>query len=172
MLDELKAQQIPNMTILRVLRALLAEKVFIRNLVTIFETMCEHGLEKEPVKLTEAVRAALAPQICEQFGGDKGTLEVLTLAPRIEEVIAKSSRGATAELNPQLIARFLDSLRKMLEDVIGGGGQPILLVSPRIRVQVRGLTQRLAPGMTILSYNEIVPTVAVKTLGMVDAEVA
>lgn len=184
-IDELKAREVPMMTVLQVLRSLLREKVSIRNLVTILEVLCEQfGALKDPLLreqfrgcsdhelLAEFVRAALAPQLCEQHLV-QGALKVLTLAPRVEETINRAVQPTgDVALHPRTHERVLDSLRKMLEDVVSGGGQPILLVSPRLRVPLRRLTERLAPGLTILSYNEVVPTVAVESLGMIDAEVA
>lgn len=155
----------------KVLGNLLRERVSIRDLVTILETLADTArLTRDTDVLTEYVRQALGRQIVSQhMEGDK--LYVLTLEPELEkslkEGIQKTDQGSYLALEPQKAQRILERLREASRSVLDAGHQPIVLCAPFVRLHVRRLAERLLPGLAVLSFNEIPPNIQVESLGMV-----
>ena len=158
----------------RVFQNLLKEQISIRDLRTILEKLSDYAsLTQDPDVLTEYVRQALARPISKQYQGSDGSLSVLTLEKGIEDMIAnsvqKTEQSSFLSLEPTVaekvilgLKRAVDELTPKIED------QPILLASPMVRMYVRKLTERFLPDLVVLSHNELMPTIQVKTLKVVE----
>ncbi len=158
-----------------VLQMLLAEGVSIRDLVTICETLADHGrATKEIEALTEIVRSALARQITMQHRSPSGALHAITLQPRLEQTLAsslqKTDNGTALLVDPTLLQRLLSRIASQLEHAAAMGQQPVLLTSSRIRRPLRRLTERSLPALPILAFSEIATEVDVESVGMVEVE--
>jgi flagellar biosynthesis protein FlhA len=156
----------------RVLQLLLREKVSIRNLPLILETLGDYaGTSKDPEVLTEYVRIALGRQIIAEYADDEGKLHVITVDPRIEERVAGSlqttTTGTIPVLPPQYLRDIVDRCTKVVQSMVGQGHTPVFLVSPRIRPYLRKVLDRIFPGIVMLSYGELVGDVDVRTFGVV-----
>jgi flagellar biosynthesis protein FlhA len=156
----------------RVLQLLLREKVSIRNLPLILETLADYAsTSKDPEVLTEYVRISLGRQIVADFADDEGKLNVITIDPRIEERVAASlqttTTGTIPVLPPQYLRDFVDRCTKLVQAMVGQGHTPVFLVSPRIRPYLRKVLDRIFPGVVMLSYGELVGDVEVHTFGVV-----
>lgn len=156
-----------------VVQNLLKEGVAIRDLKTILETISlQSKINKNPNFLTEHVRQALSRNICKQNLADTGDLYVITLAPDIENTIAKgaSPDGTSVTLDPSFTRMLFDKMNIELEKAITAtGNQPVILCSSPIRLLFRKLVERTYPQIAIMSYNEISPNVKVKSVGLVKA---
>ena len=154
----------------KVLQNLLREQVPIRNLVTILESLADAApISKDLDFLTEYVREALARQLCRQYA-ENDVLLVLTLDPQWETVIVEgiepTERGNLVSIDPRLLQRLFAVLKSTLEST--ALVQPIVLVSPRVRLALKRLTERNFPSLVVLSYNEMAPEIQVQTVGMVN----
>src|SRR5262245_55290304 len=104
----------------RVLRQLLRERVPIRDLVTIFESVSDAAaVTKAPDAITEAVRSAIGRAICKPYQNDKGELSVIGVAPSLEEKLmaslVKTDQGAVLALDPQQAQRIATRIGKAIE---------------------------------------------------------
>jgi flagellar biosynthesis protein FlhA len=156
----------------KVLHNLLREEISIRDLPTILETLADYAPQtKDLDSLTEAVRGALARQICNQYKTEEGTIPVITLAPQVEEAIMssiqKGPEGERIVMDPDTTQRLLQSLQEEIKKTATIAPQPIVLCSPNVRRYFKRLTSRTIPTLVVLSYNEIVPEVQVQSIGMV-----
>ena len=159
----------------KVLAKLLKERVSIRNLPVIFETLADFcKLTTDPDVLTEYVRQALAKQITNQYKQDDNTLQVLTLSGKVEKLIAdhiqKTEHGNYLALDPQITQNILESMQKHIEQVQMTNQSPIILCSPAIRMYVRDLTERFFSHVPILSYNELDANIEVQSVGVVNVD--
>jgi flagellar biosynthesis protein FlhA len=157
----------------RVLQLLLKEKVSIRNLPVILESLGDHSsATKDPEVLTEYVRIALGRQIVADYMDDQGRLTVLTIDPRVEERVAGSLQSTTTGtipvLPPQYLRAFIDNCTKKVQMIVAQGFTPVFLVSPRVRPYLRKVLEKIFPGVVLLSYAEIIGDVELKTFGMVE----
>ncbi|MEW6200415.1 MAG: FHIPEP family type III secretion protein, partial [bacterium] len=156
----------------KVLQNLLRERVSIRNLVTILETLADYAaLTKDVSVLTEYVRSSLARQICKQHEMADGSIPVITIDPKLEDAVLESVQQAgTAAfpvLAPEVIQKFSKNLSDMIEKAVSLNYQPIIMCSPRVRMYVRRLIERLFPQLVVLSHSEIVADKKIRSLGMV-----
>lgn len=158
----------------KVLSSLLREGLSIRNLPLIFETMADHGGKvKDPALLTEFVRQALVRQITAQFAPKTGPLHVMYLSPALEqkiiEQVKRTDFGDYVALSPDDLKIFFDHIREGKERLEMSGYKPIMLTSPAVRRYVRDLVHRLYPEVVVLSYNELEPSLDVKSISVVNA---
>ncbi|CAM4247847.1 flagellar biosynthesis protein FlhA [Paenibacillus tarimensis] len=173
LVDEL----IPNILtigdIQKVLVKLLREKISIRDLVTIFETLADHGnYTKDPDVLTEYVRQSLSRQITNQFSAAGESLKVITVGPSLEKKIAEcvqqTDQGSYLALDPVATQQIYHRLNEQVTRQIQSGQQPIVLASPTIRMYLRQLVERTMQDIPVLSYSELEPSVEVQSVGVVN----
>lgn len=158
----------------RVLQNLLRERVPVRDLETILETLGDWAPRtKDPDVLTEYVRNALARSICQLYKDDKNVIRVVTLDPKVEDLIngnlERSERGTFLTLPPETQNRLIGAVRDRIEQASSSAaGQTVcVLCSPPIRMWVRRLIESTMPYVPVLGYNEIVRGVEVQSLGLV-----
>ncbi|HEX7057971.1 MAG TPA: flagellar biosynthesis protein FlhA, partial [Bacilli bacterium] len=157
----------------KVLSKLLKEKISIRDLVTIFETLADYGqLTKDPDVLTEYVRQSLSRQITQQFVADGDTLQVITVGPTLEKKIAESvqqtEHGSYLALDPGSSQLIYQKVVEQVGKLAQTGAQPVILASPTIRMYLRQLLERSLQDIPILSYNELEPSVEIHSVGVVN----
>ncbi|HSY28757.1 MAG TPA: flagellar biosynthesis protein FlhA [Burkholderiaceae bacterium] len=157
----------------KVLQNLLREKVSIRNLEAIVETLSDMGrTNKDLLFLTEAVRQKLGGAICQSLLGEMTALHVLTLDPAIEQTLLQSVRNADAVtrmvVEPKYAEQLLSKLAAQSERMMKGNMLPVLLCSPDLRRHMRALSERVIPHMRILSLSEIPNSVNLKSFGTVN----
>lgn len=156
----------------RVLQMLLHEKVSIRNMPVILETLGDNaGVTKDPEVLAEYVRINLGRQIVADYLDDDERLTVITIDPRIEERVASSlqqtTTGTIPVLPPQYLRDLVGECTKMVQTMVSQGLTPVFLVSPRVRPYLRKIFEKIFPGLVMLSYGEIVGNIEIKTFGTV-----
>jgi len=158
----------------KVLENLLRERLSIRDLPTILETLADHAKSnKDPTALTEHVRQALSRTLCKQLTDSDGVLPVLALEPGLEQVldasIQSTDRGPRMMVRPEVAGRLLESLRPLVEAMTASGETPTVVCSPGLRPHLRRLLEGSFPQLSVLSYAEIVPGVSVRSRGTVQA---
>ncbi|WP_316570370.1 flagellar biosynthesis protein FlhA [Neobacillus sp. YIM B06451] len=155
----------------KVLQKLLKENVSIRSLSVIFEALAEYAsYTKNTDILTEYVRQSLSRQLTYQHV-QNGVIHAIQVGAAIEKKLAESiqrtEQGDILAIDPdsanQLIGTFTESIQQMAEM----GIRPVILSSSGIRMYVRQLLERAFNDIPILSYNELEPTVEVKSVGVV-----
>ncbi|MGE5620309.1 MAG: flagellar biosynthesis protein FlhA [Sphingomonadaceae bacterium] len=144
----------------RVLQNLLRERVSIRNMATILETLAVEGrTSRDPDFLSEAVRRVLGREICSQLKAPDGAVHVITIGPEAEQLIANalqgSDRTAVVALEPGIAHRMLQQLGREIQRVTEAGYLPVILCSGRIRLPLKRLTERSMPNLVVLSFAEI-----------------
>jgi len=160
----------------KVLQNLLREKVSIRHMEAILETLVDAGRHtKDPVALTEAVRHRLGQAICQSLMGDASALQVMTLDPAVEsEFLHSVQRARTGEgaaqpfvLDPKLTEQFIARLVQQAERMMKSNLLPVLLCSPELRRHVRSLSERVMPHLRVLSMTEVPQSIELKAWGVV-----
>lgn len=173
LVDELIPNVLSIGDIQKVLVNLLKEKVSIRDLVTILETLADYGnYTKDPDVLTEYVRQALSRQITQQYARENEPLRVITVGPNLEKLIADSvqqtERGSYLALDPNVTQTIFQKLNEQVTRLVQSGHNPIILTSPTIRMYFRQLVERTLQDIPVLSYSELEPTVEIQSVGVVN----
>ncbi|EOS56662.1 MULTISPECIES: flagellar biosynthesis protein FlhA [Paenibacillus] len=173
LVDELIPSVLSIGDVQKVLAKLLKEKISIRDMVTIFETLADYGTyTKDPDVLTEYVRQALSRQITQQYTQPGETMRVITVGPNLEKKIAESvqqtEQGSYLALDPASTQTVFQKLTEQINRLVQTGHQPILLTSPTIRMYLRQIIERSMQDIPVLSYSELEPNVEIQSVGVVN----
>ncbi|GGF96943.1 flagellar biosynthesis protein FlhA [Paenibacillus aceti] len=173
LVDELIPSVLSVGEVQKVLAKLLREKISIRDLVTIFETLADYGTyTKDPEILTEYVRQALSRQITQQYAQQGETMRVITVGPSLEKKIAESvqqsEHGSYLAMDPASSQTLFQRLSEQVNRLIQSGQQPIVLTSPTIRMYLRQIIERSMQDIPVLSYSELEPNVEIQSVGVVN----
>jgi len=159
LVEDLVPRVLPMAIVVRVLQSLLAERVPIRNMRTIIETLAEQApRSQDPVVLTAAVRVALARQIVQDIAGMASELPVMTLDPELERLLQGSvggGNGAGGALEPGLAERLQQRLAEGAQRQEMIGEPAVLLVAPQLRQTLARFIRASVPNMHVLAWNEI-----------------
>lgn len=171
--DELIPEPLPLGTVVKVLQNLLKEQISIRDLLTIFEALADEAHRtKDPELLTESVRKALSRHITSKYMNEDGQVQVITLDPKLEEVISNSllqtEQGVQLVMDPMTAQHMLSEIANTIEQHPEIAGQPILLTSPTARRHLYKLTSRFIPQLVVLSHNELSSEAHVTSVGLVE----
>lgn len=156
----------------RVLQNLLKEKVSIRDMAIILETLSDNvGRTQDIIMLSEFCRRALGGHICRDYLMPDGTLKAIGLHPDLEGLIrgALHKESNTPALSPVMVHQIMESIRLALESARRKGMEPVLLCSPSLRPQVRQLTQHEFRDTAVLSFAEVPDSIQVDMLNMIPA---
>jgi flagellar biosynthesis protein FlhA len=160
----------------KVLQNLLREKVSIRHLSAILETLADAGrATKDAALLTEAVRQRLGQSICQSLAGTSSALHVLTLDPAIESRLLQGVQSSRREgaapaglpLEPRQLEKFLLQLMQQAERMMKNNLLPVLLCAPELRRYLRSLSERGLPHLRVLSMAEVPQAIELKSYGTV-----
>jgi flagellar biosynthesis protein FlhA len=159
----------------KVLRNLLREGVSIRDLGTILETLADYAPRtKDPEILTEYVRQGLAGTLCARHLDPDGRLYVITLDPKLEDLIRsgteRNEAGSVLTIAPSILSGITQRVGREVDRLVAAGHAAVILCAPAVRAQVRRLADMIQPGIEVLSYGEILKEIRVEALGMVTAE--
>jgi flagellar biosynthesis protein FlhA len=158
LIEDLVPKLLPMSVVVKVLQYLLLERVPIRNLRTICETLAELAPKsQDPVVLVAAVRVALGRSIVQSIGGLRQELPVITLDPALEQVLQDSMAGGDAApgFEPGLADRIQTALGDSARRQEAAGEPAVLLVAPKIRPWIARLMRHSTPTLAVLAYNEI-----------------
>ncbi|WP_116811842.1 flagellar biosynthesis protein FlhA [Steroidobacter cummioxidans] len=159
LVEDLTPRLLPLGTVVRTLQGLLSERVPIRNMRTIVETLAEHAARtQDPVQLQSHVRVALGRQIVQDIAGMSTELPVITLEPDLEQLLTNSLAGnnaATPGLEPGLAERMQRRLAEAAQRQELTGEPAVLLVPPQLRQTLARFMRSIVPNMHVLAWNEI-----------------
>ncbi|MCJ7603150.1 MAG: flagellar biosynthesis protein FlhA [Desulfobulbaceae bacterium] len=171
--EELVPGLLPLGKVQKILQNLLRERVSIRNLLTICETLADYApMGKDPEILTEYVRQKLSRSIVSTLTDETGTLSVLTLTTQIEDLIRESvqstEQGSFLALDPNLGQKIIEAIHASVDKISQEGYQPIIITAPVVRRHLRKLIERFMPQVVVLSHNELTSQSKIQSLGTVE----
>jgi len=167
-IEELIPHMLSMGAVMQVLRNLLREGVSVRDLRTILEALADHAhAVKNPDDLTEMVRQRLARRLTRaQLSGD-GALRPLVLDPRAELLLRDASGR-----NARALTKLTEEIAAKARDLAMRDEPPLLVVAPDLRRAVAGIASRHVPGLAVMSYREVDPSVPFVTRGVISAQEA
>ncbi len=160
----------------KILQALLRERVPIRDLETIVETLAEWiPHTKDHDVLVEYVRNGLRRAICAQYSEvderGRSRLRCVTMDPALEDAISgyidRSPAGTTFSIPPSLANRIARAVAETAQPLAEAGRKVVVLASPSVRAQVRQILEPHIAEVAVLGYNEVVRGTDVESVGLV-----
>ncbi len=160
LVEDLVPKRLSLGVVVKVLQNLLAERVPIRNMRSIVESLAEHAAQsQDPGVLSAAVRVALGRQIVQEITGLGTEIPVITLAPELEQILLGSLAGgggvAGAAVEPGLADRLQQSVAEAARRQEMSGEPAVLLVAPQLRPWLARFTRHVAQNLHVLAYNEV-----------------
>ncbi|MGO2259646.1 MAG: flagellar biosynthesis protein FlhA [Hafnia alvei] len=153
--DDLIPGTVTLTTLHKVLQNLLAEKVSIRDMRTIIETLSEHApTQSDPYELTSVIRVALGRAITQQWFPGEGEIQVIGLDTPLERLLLQALQGGGG-LEPGLADRLLEQAQQALQRQELLGAPPVLLVNHALRPLLARFLHRSLPQLVVLSNMEI-----------------
>jgi flagellar biosynthesis protein FlhA len=159
LVDEV-AEKLPAYVIHKVLSHLLAERVSIRDLESILESLCERASQTTcPEILCEHVRADLGMSLSRQYCSQDGKLWCVSLAAQTEsalqEHVTRGPDGIVMTAGPELTAQISGAVSDALERLRQSGRRAVVLCGPDVRLHVKQMLRTSDPDAAVLGYNEI-----------------
>ncbi len=170
--EELVPGILPLGTVQKILQNLLRERVSIRNLLTIVETLADYGtMSKDSDLLTEYVRQKMGRSIIGQAVQPDGSLPVIVVDPAIEELLAKniqtSDYASFLSIDPGTAENIINAVRVEAEKKMEINIQPVILCSPNTRRHFRKLIEQYVPSVMVISHAEITSNISITAVGKV-----
>jgi flagellar biosynthesis protein FlhA len=172
LIEEVVPAQIKAGELQKVMQNLLRERVPVRDLETILETLGDYSSRTKDLEiLSEYVRHAMARSICKQYVDEKDKLWCVTLDPALEDLInghiERSERGSTNTMPPQTAQQIVKHVQAKTQEMTQTGRTPAVLCGPNVRLAVRRMIEGTLPHVAVLAYNEIVPEASVEAVGII-----
>jgi flagellar biosynthesis protein FlhA len=171
--EELVPNLLPLGGVVQVLQNLLREQVPIRDLLTILETLADWSpATKDLDILSEHVRHALARTITHMHLAPEGHIAAITLGHSLESTISgalqQTDHGSFLSLDPSVAQQMMNNLAASLEKLSSLNFPPVVMCSAQIRYHVKRLIDRFMPQIVVLSYDEILSKVEIRSLDMLE----
>lgn len=143
----------------KVLQNLMREKVPVRNMQAIVETLIDAAkISKDSSVLVEMVRQRLGTTICNSISPDKKVLHVMTLHPQVEGQLLQvvtPVQGQAVAVDPRLTETVLLKLAQQSERMMKSSLTPVVLCPVELRRHLRALSERAIPHLRVLSVAEV-----------------
>jgi flagellar biosynthesis protein FlhA len=167
LIDEVVPARVSLGVVHRVLQRLLRERVPIRDLVTILESLADYAdTSKDPEVLTEHVRRSLSKTIADRFLDDRGSVRGITVGPRLEAALMGlfSPRGSSVEaMAPERLSTAIQELDRLTREQ---GSTPVPVITPpSLRVGIRKLLEPVLPHVPVISLAELPSHAGFEPLG-------
>ncbi|WP_425533090.1 flagellar biosynthesis protein FlhA [Stenotrophomonas rhizophila] len=168
LVEDLTPKSLPLSAVVRVLQNLLIERIPIRQLRKIVESLVENApISQDPATLTAAVRNALGRFIVQEIAGMSAELPVFTLNPQLERVLQESTQGNGAALEPGLAERLHQSLAECVSKQEAKNEPAVVLVPGPVRAALARLVRHSVPSLSVLAYSEVPEDKRLKLVGTI-----
>lgn len=167
---------VPNLlsvgVIQKVLQNLLRERISIRDLLTIVETLADFApMSKDPDLLTEYVRQRIARSMIVPYLSEGKVLQVLTIDRQLEEILTKNIKrtehGTYLALDPAMAQEIVQAVTREVEKQLAVNTQPVMMTTPGLRRHFRKLIEPSLPAVFVISHAEIADDINLKASGKV-----
>ena len=161
----------------KVMQNLIKERVSVRDLLTIVETLADYAvLTKDSDLLTEYVRNKLSRSIISSYVGEDGLLKLITMDQGVEDLLLqglqKAEHGSYLSIDPKIADSIIASIKQEAEKAMSKNIQPILLTSPVIRRHLKKMMEYFVPSLMVLSQSELLSDIGFKSIGKVSSSYA
>ncbi|MES1227670.1 MAG: flagellar biosynthesis protein FlhA [Armatimonadota bacterium] len=177
LVNDMGSAQVALGDVQKVLQHLLRERIPIRDVATVLETMVDFsGRVKDMEQMGELVRASIARTITRQYVDDENRLSCLTLEPSMERTLVEAQQhtgsGSVIAIDPETQSNLIQGISTNVEKATGMGRQPVLLCGSQLRIGLRKLLDRNAVNLPVLAYNEVSAQADVEFIGQISSGAA
>ena len=172
LVEEVVPKPVSHQILTDILRQLVAERVSIRDLKSIFQTLSECVRSvSDPLELVEQVRAGMKRKICYQLSEGKPTLFVYRLDPDIEDLFRNSVRhgafGPKLQMDSDAVKQIIAATQAQIGDLPATAQRPVVLTQKDIRRFVKMQLELYFPELSVLGPDELTPQIRVQPLATI-----
>lgn len=170
LVEDLVPKVLPLGTLQKVLQGLLDEGVHIRDMRTIIETVADHATRTQNAdELITQVRNALGRAIVQQLFPGAGEMQVMSLDPALERLLAQAVAGGTGNTSfePGLADTLVRETAAASERQATLGLPAVLLVPASLRLLLSRFLRRTVPQLKVLAHNEVPETRIIKVTSII-----
>ncbi|MBD3797646.1 MAG: flagellar biosynthesis protein FlhA [Campylobacterales bacterium] len=160
----------------RVLKALLHEKIPLKDMLNILETIADIAEYTKNVELiTEQVRARLSRVITQMYAGDDGVIRLLTFDTQTEQLLLQKSQEQDGVRNIMLsvgeINALIQAVSTKAAEILQKNISPVIvIVDPQIRRGVAEIFEKFSLDIVTLSHAEIDSNATFEVLGSISMQ--
>ncbi|MGR3451067.1 MAG: flagellar biosynthesis protein FlhA [Paracoccus sp. (in: a-proteobacteria)] len=170
--DSMIPDKVTPETLLAILRALLEERISIRNLPLIVDAICEFRAVEQPETIYELVRKRLRGQITQQYADEAGRIAALQLHPAWEAEFvradAETGRAGGGAMTPAMSKRLLDAVKKALS-LAESVARTVVVAPDHRRRMIRAVLGANGVALPVLGLEEVDPSAELRLLGTIEA---
>ncbi|EQA1612996.1 flagellar biosynthesis protein FlhA [Enterobacter hormaechei] len=142
-------------TLHKVLQNLLSERVPIRDMRTIIDTLAEYATpQSDADELTARVRARLSRAITQQWFPGDDDIQIIGLDMSLEQLLVQATQSGSA-IEPGIAENLMKQTEQALQHQEALGAPTVLLVNPALRLMLSRYLRRIFPQLAVLSSQEI-----------------
>jgi len=156
-------------TLQKILHNLVKERISIRDLLTIAETISDYaGFTKDPDLLTEYVRQKISRAITKPLMSPDNTLYIITIdlpfEDQLKKYVQQTEHGTFFAPEPVMIQKLIQSSKLIIDKLISRGYQPVILTTPILRRHLKKLIDKFIPNVTVISHSEITGNIKIEAI--------
>lgn len=157
----------------RVLKALLHEKIPLKDMLTILETIADIAEYTKNVEIiTEQVRAKLSRIITQMYSGPDGVVRLLTFDTASEQLMLEKSQERDGMrhllLNVTEINALIQATSAKAAEMLQKGISPVVvIVDPQLRRGIAEILERFSLDIVTLSHAEIDSNATFEVMGSI-----
>jgi flagellar biosynthesis protein FlhA len=176
LVDEINPDQLPLGSIQKVLQNLLKERIPIRDLVTVIESLLDYSkVTKNTEVLTEYVRHALSETIAALYADQSGVIHAIALDPGVEQILSSSLQTqkevtTTLGLSPDITKAINASVSSNVERAQSLGYDPLIICSATVRLYFYRLIHTNFLQVSVTSYTELPARSEIDIIGRIVAQ--
>jgi flagellar biosynthesis protein FlhA len=174
LVTELIPEQVHVGVVQRVLQNLLRERISIKNLNVILETISDYAsVTKNPDELSEFVRRAMGLYFIQEYEAEPGVIHALTLEPRLEQMLVQRVKrtqfDSTLLMDPQTAQHIIGEINAHIEAMGNSSDAPIIITTQELRLPFKRFFEPTFPRLAVLAYQEIPNKVQLQNSGIIPA---
>jgi len=170
-------QKVANIGLIqRILKALLHEKIPLKDMLTILETIADIAEYTKSVELiTEQVRAKLSRVITQMYASEDGVIRLLTFETASEQMMLEKSQEKDGIRNLLLnvgeINALIQATSKKAAELLQKGVSPVvIIVDPALRRGIAEIFERFSLDVIVLSHAEIDSSATFEVMGSISIQ--
>ena len=156
----------------RTLQNLLRERIPIKNLTIVLETIADMAsLTKNPDDLSEQARRRLGMYFVKEFEVEPDKLLALTFEPKLEQTligrVKRSQFDVGLVMDPQLTEGIIKEIEPKIQEMTEKGLTPLIVTTSELRLAFRRFMEPSYPQLVVLAYQELPSETRIEPYGAI-----
>ena len=156
----------------RTLQNLLRERIPIKNLTLILETIADMAsLTKNPDDLSEQTRKRLGMYFIKEYETEPNKLVALTFEPTLEQTLISRVKRSQYDIglimDPQLTEEIIKEIEPKIDEMNNNGITPVIVTTAELRLAFRRFMEPSYPQLLVLAYQELPSETQIEPFGAI-----